>query len=292
MYSSVIAPAISDTITSIQSTGIEAYQRFMKAFGKLAVPVFLSSLLSSPGHAATLAEFSVTDAQGRYTQAAYIGDGRVSLQNQDDPSGTELLYDSRKDNVFLIEHADRTYSELDRATVEGLAEQAAGVRETISGNTTPEQQQQIAGMLESIGLQGLVQPADQSRSRVVRTSEMRNVSGHACNVVRVFRNDQLNTVMCVASRGALKLPDADYQVLESMLSFGSYVAGHASDILGDFGATLPRIDPAEIDGLPIAVTDLDDGVTVVLQRLLHAPDRAGGPVLPRGYSRTTLPGLW
>jgi hypothetical protein len=209
-----------------------------------------------------------------------------------DPSGIELLYDSGRDSLFIIEHAKRSYSELDRQTVDGLAGQAAGVRDAITGNTTPEQQQQLASMLESVGLQGFATPANKVVTRMVKTPENRNVGGFDCNVVRVYRNDQLNTVMCVASRSTLRMSERDYQAVRSMLAYANYLAGHAEDILGNIGATLPNVDVDKLDGLPIAVTDLDDGVTVVLARLVQAQDRPGGPGLPAGYQETALPSIW
>ena len=53
----------------------------------------------------------------------------------------------------------------------------------------------------------------------------------------------------------------------------------------------PKFIPSMV-GLPIAVTDLDDGVTVVLARLVQAQDRPGGPDLPAGYRETALPSIW
>ena len=248
--------------------------------------------ISAVSQAATLAEFKVTDTQGRMTQTAYISNGKVSVQNPDDLGGTELLYNSRNDQIDVIQHSDRSYSSIDRTTVDNLAGQAAGVRDMIAGNTTPDQQVQLAGMLESVGLSGLMQQPSTTATRYVKTSEQRNISGYACHVVRLFRNDQLETVMCVASQEELSLPEADYNALRSMLAFSSHLAGQASTLLGDVGATLPDFDTGKIEGLPIAVTDLDDGVTVVLQRMAQMPDKPGSLVVPKGYSETTLPGIW
>ena|GEM_PF-6160417 len=248
--------------------------------------------MSAVSQAATLAEFKVTDTQNRMTQTVFISNGKVSVQNPDDLAGTELLYDSRTDRIDVIQHSDRSYSTIDRATVDSLAGQAAGVRDVIAENTTPDQQAQLAGMLESVGLSGLMQQPATDTTRYVKTTEQRNISGYTCHIVRLFKNDQLETVMCVASQKALRLPEADYNALRSMLAFSSHLAGQASTLLGDIGATLPDLGTGQIEGLPIAITDLDDGVTVVLQRLAHMPDKPGSLVVPSGYSETTLPGIW
>lgn len=265
----------------------------MRITGKFIFHVAaLALIMSSTMHAATLADFNVTETAGRSVQSAFVSNDKVSVLKPNDPSGIELLYDSGRDSLFIIEHAKRSYSELDRQTVDGLAGQAAGVRDAITGNTTPEQQQQLASMLESVGLQGFATPENKVATRMVKTSENRNVGGFDCNVVRLYRNEQLNTVMCVASRSTLRMSERDYLALRSMLAYANYLAGHAEDILGNIGATLPNVDIDKFDGLPIAVTDLDDGVTVVLTRLVQAQDRPGGPGLPAGYRETALPSIW
>ena len=255
----------------------------------MVLPMLFSTAVS---RAATLAEFKVTDTQSRTTQTAFISNGKVSVQNPNDLNGTELLYNSRTNQVDVIQHSDRSYSTIDRATVDNLAGQAEGVRNVITENTTPDQQAQLAGMLESVGLSGLMKQPATNTTRYEKTTEQRNISGYRCHVVRLFRNDQLETVMCVASRKTLRLPEADYNTLRSMLAFSSHLAGQASTLLGDIGATLPDLGSGNIEGLPIAVTDIDDGVTVVLLRLAQMPDKPASMIVPRGYSEAALPGIW
>ncbi len=258
--------------------------------------IFCSAILLAGNAAAgTIVEFEVQDAGQTTVQSAHIHEGFVSVKNPGGAENVDALYQREHDRVFIIEHDKKSYMIINEARVEEFTSQARGMMALVQAQMegmTDEQRAEMEKSMENMGMGGLLNSNEAAPvPKYKQTSEQRDVNGYSCEVVEVYKNQKLDSEMCVAGRANLSMDDNDYDTLKAMHNFAQRMATKAAMFMNSFGGTLPELATGDIDGLPVAVNDIDDKVTVTLRSINAAdidPSRLG---VPKGYTESALPTL-
>lgn len=250
-------------------------------------------LLASNAIAGTIVEFEVQDAGQTQVQSAHIHEGFVSIKNPGGAENIDALFQREYERVFIIEHAKRSYMVINDAKVDELTSQARGMMALVQAQMegmTDEQRAETEKSMENMGMGGLLNSNEAAPvPEYKQTSEQREVNGYSCQVVQVFKNQNLDSEMCVASRANLSMANADYDALKAMHNFAQRMATKAAMFMNSFGGTFPELATGDIEGLPVAVNDIDDKITVTLRSINAAdidPSRLG---VPKGYTESALP---
>ena len=247
--------------------------------------------IASLASAATAVMFDVDDKGKRAVKVAYIENDKVLLSDPDGVPYTEVLYEHDTDRFVIINHKDKSWLILNRAKVDSMSAQAEGIRSAITANLSPDQQEQLAGMLTNMGMEGFSAKQPSPGKEYINTTEMRAINGFRCSVFRVMKGSQLDTEMCVVTGDLPGMPAADYQTLKAMYVLSDYIVNKADGLPVEIGATLPDLGGGKIGGLPVSVTDIDDAVTVTLRKLTQETIDPVRLSVPSGYEETALPGL-
>ncbi|MDH3694512.1 MAG: hypothetical protein OER96_08095 [Gammaproteobacteria bacterium] len=250
-------------------------------------------LFAGNATAGTIVEFEVQDGGQTQVQSAHIQNGFVSIKNPGGAKNIDALFQREHDRAFIIEHDKKSYLIINEAKVEEFTAQARGMMALVQAQMegmTDEQRAEMEKSMENMGMGGLMNSNEAAPiPEYKQTSEQRDVNGYLCQVVQVFKNQKLDSEMCVASRASLSMTDADYDTLKAMHNFAQRMASKAAMFMNSFGGTLPELATGEIEGLPVAVNDIDDKVTVTLRSINTAdidPSRLG---VPKGYTESALP---
>jgi len=255
------------------------------------IAVFAGMLIATLASAATVVKFDVDDKGKRAVKVAYIENNKVLLADQDGVPHTDVLYEHENDRFVIINHKEKSWLIVNREKVDSMSAQAEGIRSTIAGSLSPDQQEQLSGMLANMGVEGFSTKQPSAGKEYLNTTEIRSINGFRCSVFRVMKDAQLDTEMCVASGDLPGMPTADYQTLKAMYVLSDYIVNKADGLPVDIGATLPDLGGGKIGGLPVSVTDIDDAVTVTLRKITQQAIDPARLSVPSGYEETSLPAL-
>jgi hypothetical protein len=238
--------------------------------------------------AASFVEFEVNDNGNRHLQTAIIDNGRVLIGGGTNQP-QQLLFDANRNQFIVIRHDRRSYVVIDQPTVKRYASQATELRDSINQNLSSEQQQQLAGVLDSFGLGDIsLQAPPPVQRQYVRSGDRRSVNGYPCEVYRITQGGKTESIVCTTSESALRLPGNDYQALRAMYVQSSQIASHARGLPLKLIETLPDLGGHEIEGLPVAYSSLAHNITVALRRMRQGQAVPASLQVPEGYRQLDL----
>ena len=221
------------------------------------------------------------------------GKGKMSAAGMDE----YVVYDAASGTITYVEPAQRQYTQISEAELQSGLKTAAGIRETVApymadmlAGLPPEQRRMIEqrmGAFPGAPAAGSKPQADQVKT-VSRGSLM--IAGLQCKASGIVKNGRPAAEVCMATAPSGKLSRQDFETLQAMVTFSRSMAGSAGNMLGD-QAKLFDFMAADIDGVPVAVRDLEGGkryeVTAVSDATLS--DRLFNGY--RRFQRQQLPGL-
>lgn len=163
------------------------------------LPLLLLTVATA--HAGTRLETVSRDLSGGKASTvntwAQGGMMRVDAQSSD----TSMIF--KDDTIFAINHRDKSYIVMDRASMKRMAEQlnpALQMLQERMKTMTPEQRAQMEKML------GTRIPGDEAQPapEIKRTSRNDKINGHSCTYVEVREGAVLTDELCVAPANALQ----------------------------------------------------------------------------------------
>lgn len=254
--------------------------------GMVAVSVMLAAM---PVHADATLKVSGSDGL-KSTIQVRNGKGRVSSGG----TGEYLLYDSRTGTITYVEPKQQQYTQLTTAELEATVQTAANIKQTMApymadilAGLSAEQRKMIEQRMGAI-------PGAPAAGKPVRPADIRTVNrgrhtiaGLRCQASGIVKNGQPVAEVCMVSAAGGKLSNRDFATLEALVRFSRGMAGSAGGLLGGMADQLELLT-AELDGVPVAVRDLEHGkhyqVTAVSNAVLS-------DVLFNGYRRFQRQGI-
>ncbi len=158
-------------------------------------------LTATAAHAGTKLETISRDLSGgrASTINTWAQDGMMRVESQ--PNESTLIF--RDETIYAINHKDKSYIAMDRASMKRMAEQlnpALQMLQERMKTMTPEQRAQLEKMLGAKIPSGEGQPAPE----IKRTSRNDKVNGYGCTYVEVREAGVLTDELCVVPANALK----------------------------------------------------------------------------------------
>ena len=139
-----------------------------------------------------------------------------------------MLFDVKRQHMTLVDSEKRSYSILDRETLESLSEQIEVTRKAIMAEleasmkvANDEEKEQMAVILEQI--QQLSQAPEQQMVEYHPMNSSEEVNGYACQMIEAQVNGETQAKLCVAQSSAVGVPETAMNTLESFHNFSSSV---------------------------------------------------------------------
>src|SRR3972149_3617041 len=182
----------------------------------------------------------------------------------EDPTSMIFLGDT--DEMYVIDHGEKTYLLVDRQTMEAMANQmneAMKQMEQALANVPPEQREMMERMMkERMGSMPSTSPPAEP---VVRSlGERESVNGVACEWKEVTRNEVVDLKACVCGWTDMAGGDELRQMALEMKDFVSTLLDSFSSLASSagFGSSLaenPMSSMENLGGFPLISEDFDGG---------------------------------
>jgi hypothetical protein len=189
------------------------------------------------------------------------GKGKMSAAGKDE----YVIYDAATGTITYVEPAQRQYTQMTAAELQSGLQTAAGIRQTVApymadmlAGLPPEQRRMIEQRLGAF-------PGAPAAGREPRAERIETVArgkhiiaGLECKASGIVKNGHPSAEVCMATAPSGKLSPQDFDTLQAMVSFSRDMAGSAGSMLGEQAKQLGFL-VTEVDGVPVAVRDLDSG---------------------------------
>lgn len=152
-----------------------------------------------------------------------------------------MLFDVKRQHMTLVDSEKRSYSILDRETLESLSEQIEVTRRAIMAEleagmkvANEEEKEQMADILEQI--QQLAEAPEKQLVEYQPMNSEQEVNGYNCQMIEAQVNGETQAKLCVANSSEVGIPDDAMNTLESFHNFSSSVhqqlnPGDATELL-------------------------------------------------------------
>ena len=178
----------------------------------LLIPAALTIMTSAPVGADATVTYSVpADQSGGIPQQAFVQDGRVLVKNAGD-ANTDLVFDPANSTMYVIDHANSSYLQLNEAAIVAIQQQASGLRSMMEQQLQglpPEQRAQAEKMMQSMGINTAA--AVERPAPTLEDIGDTSFSGFECSEKRVMEGEQQIATVCLSKGNNLGLSDSDYQ---------------------------------------------------------------------------------
>ncbi len=214
----------------------------------------------------------------------------VWQQGKDKSSGAHMIFDAEKQTLWMIDDKDKSYTIIDKATLDQMAKQLDQVDSRMKeamANLPPEQRQMMEKQMAK--LKGDAGP-EQGERKVTKTGESKSVSGFSCARFDVSRGGTVESRIWAAPLGAVKVSEADMAVFTKMGKMFESMTSRLSQFAK--GTANPWSEGGEIDGVPILSERMEDGKVAhetLIESITHDAPPAGVFDVPAGYKKKEMP---
>ena len=249
------------------------------------------SLLTTELHAGTVMETvsrNVDDPGAKGTTIVTQADsGRLRVTQ---PGGASVIF--KDDVIYNVNPQDKTYMELDRATMKRMADQINPALKQMQeqlAKMPPEQRAQVEKMMGG-RMAGLMNDAP---PEIRKTDRAGKAAGHACTFVEVRQGDVLTDEFCIVPASSLKGSEDLLAAARKMSDLmQDMFSGLDAPGLKDMASRQPDYD--KLGGIPVLTRHFSDGKPVhetVLQSIRKETLPAATFDTPAGYTKKDLPTL-
>lgn len=250
--------------------------------------MFKKSLLSiallifpvGAGYAASV-DFAIDDQGRKISQLLEVAGSKVFLRGAGGDSTQDLLFDAEKNVLFVIQHKDKSYLQIDDRVID----EVAALVDSVSG-AVENQQGVLSDLLTTFGINAEKQP---EVAPMRKTERSLNIAGFPCRLFQAHLNGEMQSEMCIAGNGALQLSAGDFATVRQFFTFGTRLMNRAGKLLSALGMTLPPMELAATDGLPIGMHSPEQKLKVMLSGVNAAALDSSNYRLPAGYTRSSIP---
>ena len=237
-------------------------------------------LLSVSNLQAAIVEYSIEERGNSIQQTANVTGSNVQIKAAGGDPGRELLFDSERQILFVIDHRNRTYTQIDNRTIDEVAALMNSMSAVVGS-----QQGVLADLLGTLGMDAETQP----RAKLLDAGRELEIGDYSCQLFQSHLNSTLQSEICIAENSTLKLSPTDFNTLRVFLQFGNRILIHAGKLLTVFGLIVPEMNLEGSTGLPIGLHSTKDQLKVRVTRILPAVFANTDYQIPQGYARANIP---
>jgi len=225
--------------------------------GLLALSIMLAAV---PVHADTTLKVQGSDGL-KSTIQIRNGKGRIGSEGM----GEYLLYDSGTGTITYVEPLAQQYTQLTAAELEAMVQTAAGIKQSVApymanllAGLPAEQRRMIEQRMGVIpGAPAAGKPVKSAAIRTVDRGR-HTIAGLRCQASGILKHGRPTAEVCMATAASGQLSSRDFATLEALVKLSRSMAGSASGLLGGMAAQVELL-AIDLDGVPVAVRDLENG---------------------------------
>ncbi len=273
-----------------------------KLINKLWMLMVLLALLVSPVAAGVVYEIEVTDHEQSPPKSEAI-EMRVEERNlkMGIASGSrgskgEMIYHGNRHEMVVVDHDDKSYMVIDKATIAmlgGQVNQAMSQMQEALKNVPEDQRAMVEKMMKERGMPQQQGQLKRSKSNIRRTSERANQSGYPCVKYEVLRDGRKISEMWITDwdnlEGGNEAADAFKDMADFFSEFRDKMQINAGGQATDDNVFVEYLD--ELDGFPVKTNEFDGGSLESESTLQSAQRRTLDPAEfepPSGYKRKSM----
>lgn len=223
----------------------------------------------------------VVEERGRVVeQVAQVTAASIFIKSVGGDQQRDLLFDVSSQSLFVIEHRDRSYLQIDNQTID----EVSALIDSVSG-VVESQQGVLSDLLSTFGLS---EEPELPVAELRDSGKQLSIGGYSCQLHQAHLEGELNFELCVANNQALNLRTEEYSALQEFFVFSNRLQNKAGKLLSVLGLNLPKMNLSETDGLPIGMHSPLQGLKVRISAIdsdLTPTPRS----IPSGYSRSEIP---
>jgi hypothetical protein len=227
-----------------------------------------------------------TPAQKMYVQG---NAGRFVDMDEDGNSSATIIKDG---NLYAIDDTDKTYVQLDQATMERLGKKMNDGLEQVKEQLAKMPAEQRAQMEEMLGKQipGFAGGESKWTVEAVDTGKSDKVDGRACRLWDVKRNGELDEQLCVVPFNALPGKENFQQVFANFAKVFEEMAKTVPMLAGLMSNEFTAQE--KINGFPVRARDYENGKLSDTERVMTIWREENVPAsmftVPAGYKRKSM----
>ena len=256
---------------------------------RLAIPALF---LAASARAEVILQLEERDGDEVFPVQMIIGDGR--LVAVDEEGAVEMIFDSRSETIYTLDHDDRSYTRLNRQNIGELAGQVdsamADMRRQLEA--LPPEQRAMAEQMMGAMLGQQAGPAAQRPERSMRaTGERGEAAGIACRWHEVLEDGARVGTACVADAQSVPGGREMVAMMRTMSAIYDELLTQLADSLPMGLPANPILPMTEMDGLPIRSTEQRAGEEAISITLLSVREQSVDPSLfqlPAGYREASF----
>jgi hypothetical protein len=175
-----------------------------------------------------------------------------------------VIYDTGSRTITYVEPGRQRYTQVTEAELQSGMQTAANIRETVApylddllAGLTAEQRSMIERRMGAVPGAPAAGRAPAVNLKAIARGR-HSIAGLHCRASRILKNGQPAAEVCMATAASGKLSRQDFSTLDAMVSFSRSMAPGARGMLGDLADPLQFL-ATDIDGVPVAVRDLEHG---------------------------------
>jgi len=225
---------------------------------------------------------------------------RMDTQSMEGQLATTAMFLGETDEMYMIDHKEKTYMVIDREQVEALASQMSGAMKQMEealAQVPPEQREMMERMMK-----GRMPNADYEPPApqvVTDLGESGSVNGVDCQWKQVTRDDALERKVCIADPGSIAGAQEMVALAHEMRDFAEglmQLAKSASNMPMMGGGTMGTAGAgmhAELDGYPLIAEDYDGEGKLIRRSTFESADEVAitGDEFtpPSDYKKQSMP---
>jgi hypothetical protein len=211
--------------------------------------------------AGTVVVMEHQDASGGATTVSRMlfGDTRFKVETgTGEGSSADMIFDARAQKLWSVDHAEKSYVEMDRATVRQLASTMSDAMDKMRAQLENLPADQRAMVAESMGGIGLAEE-EEAEWDIKPTGDKQKVQGYTCRKYEVRRGGQLESEIWAADWKDVGISSDTFKIFESLSDFYSDI----TDVFRGSAMSGMELDPFEqfdrIDAFPVMIREYQDG---------------------------------
>lgn len=261
------------------------------------------------------ASFTITYVQPgtSRTSTIYINNGKVRVTNRKGKKEIRqyMIYDSKRKAMISVDGKRRKYvvmtdKDIDRLlkrmpTAEDIA--TRGIQNQVPYSRIPgatwipgRTRRKMTEKPARKGARKLVKGVEKTapkvmpheQRRVVKTKSRQTVKGVSCTNYKVYRGNKKLGVLCVASRGAVKMSRSDYKALKAYHRIGEKMTAFTRTVAGPFAYRIDDFIMTNVNGVVLQSKVSRKSKGLKMTRVSTKPVPGNLFKVPKGYKKQKM----
>lgn len=227
---------------------------------RLVPPLVLAMFLSTVAQADALLRFM--DSEGDFSEilvkAPYA---RMDIVNGGSGGSGFMLFNADDRSLYIVDQGSRTYMAFDERAIDA---QMQAMDQMIADMRAQIQQLPAEARAEMEAQMGLGVESGPLTVEQDATGRKRDIGNLRCRETEIIVGGRVRSIACVAPPGELGLSPRDFGTLHSLMGHLFDLSRRALDAGGPLARAMGSNVMPPLDGVPLEVRDVHDGVTTRL----------------------------